>query len=228
MNKLAGSEAKAAKYVAHFAERGDHVSSSETHPLSEKGTRTDGSSGAQEHNEQANPSEQTDAQKEQKKPPGGHDKTPLPRAPPGYTVKFTFHKATDLPMADLNTLSSDPYVLAQLNTQLPTRHKEDPLLRVRTPTVRRNVNPEWNVDWIVANIPASGFKLKIRLYDEDPADHDDRLGNVHIAVDGIDENWPGIKNQPYKIRKRAGSKRAYLIRAFATCVKLSEHMYGEL
>ncbi|KAK4978417.1 hypothetical protein LTR66_010598 [Elasticomyces elasticus] len=228
MNKLAGSEAKAAKYAAHLAEKGDHGSSSETHPLSEKGTRTDTSSSAQESNEQAKQSEQTDTQKEQKKPPGGHDKTPLPHAPPGYTVKFTFHKATNLPMADLNTLSSDPYILAQLNTQLPTRHKEDPLLRVRTPTVRRNVNPEWNVDWVVANIPASGFKLKIRLYDEDPADHDDRLGNVHIAVDGIDENWSGIKNQPYKIRKRAGSKRAYLIRAFATCVKLSEHMYGEL
>ena len=166
--------------------------------------------------------------KDEKKPAGGYDSTPIPQAPPGWTVKITFHRATNLPMADINTLSSDPYVLAQLNTSLPQRHKEDPNLRMRTPTVRRETNPEWNFEWIVANVPSSGFKLKARVYDEDPADHDDRLGNVHVHVHNIAEGWQGIKDQPYSIMKRSGSKRAYMMRAFAVCTRRTHHMNGDL
>ncbi|GAM86343.1 hypothetical protein ANO11243_043570 [Dothideomycetidae sp. 11243] len=165
---------------------------------------------------------------EEDKPAGGFDDTPIPKAPPGYTVKFTFIRATNLPMADINTLSSDPYVAAELSTSLPQRHKEDPPLRFRTQTIRRNTDPTWNSEWIVANVPSSGFKLKARLYDEDPADHDDRLGNAHIHVSRIDENWPGIKEQAYSIKKRMGSKRAYLVRAVATCIRATKHMNGDL
>lgn len=161
-------------------------------------------------------------------PAGGYDDTPLPSAAPGYTIKITFHRATNLPMADLNTLSSDPFVLAQLNTDLPNRHKEDPPMRMRTPTIRRNTNPVWEFEWVVANVPASGFTLKARVYDEDPADHDDRLGKVIINVDSLNENWPGIKNQGYKIKKKSGSKRAYAIRACAACVNKAKHMNGDL
>ncbi|KAF2157741.1 hypothetical protein K461DRAFT_250919 [Myriangium duriaei CBS 260.36] len=163
-----------------------------------------------------------------KEPAGGYDSTPIPNAPPGWTVKFTFIRATNLPMADINTLSSDPYVSAQLNTGLQTRHKEDPHLRFRTHTIRRETDPVWNSEWIVANVPSSGFRLKARLYDEDPADHDDRLGNAHINVHHIDENWGGIKEQAFSIKKRSGSKRAYLARAVATCVRIAKHMRGEL
>ncbi|KAL9131848.1 MAG: hypothetical protein Q9217_000294 [Psora testacea] len=167
--------------------------------------------------------------KEKKKDPaGGFDEAPIPRAPPGYTVKFIFHRATSLPFADINSLSSDPYVLAQLNTKLPTRHKQDPYLRWRTPTIRRSVDPVWNSEWIVANVPASGFALKARLYDEDPADHDDRLGDVHVHVDNIGDNWEGIKERPYKIKKRRGSKRAYLIRGCAAMFSRSIKMSGDL
>lgn len=165
---------------------------------------------------------------EQEQPAGGYDPTPVPRAPPGWTIKITFHRATNLPMADLNSMSSDPWVLAQINTAMPKRHKEDPQLRMRTPTVRRSTDPVWNFEWIVANIPSSGFKLKARVYDEDPNDHDDRLGNVHISVHDIDEHWPGIKDQPYKILKRSGSKRAYAIRAVAACMSKAKHLNGDL
>ncbi len=131
-------------------------------------------------------------------------------------------------MSDLRSLASDPFILAQLNTALPGRHREDPLLRLRTPTAYRTVNPVWNCEWIVANIPASGFKLKARIYDEDAADHDDRLGNVHVAIHHIDEAWAGIQNKPYKIKKRMGSKRAYAIRAVAVCLSEAKHMSGSL
>ena len=152
-----------------------------------------------------------------KGPAGGFDQTPITKVAPGYTLKFTFHRATDLPMADINAFSSDPYLVASLKTSLPLRHKEDPRINFRTRTMRRNVNPEWNADWVVANIPSSGFELKCKIYDEDPADHDDRLGNICIHVDQVSENWVGVQEQPYKIKKRMGSKRAYLVRG---CVSM--------
>lgn len=166
--------------------------------------------------------------KDESQPAGGLDKTPIPRAPPGYTVKFIFHRATNLPMADINTLSSDPYVRATLRTKLPTRHKQDSDIQFRTPTIRRNTNPTWNAEWIVANVPSSGFELKARLYDEDPVDYDDRLGNVHVDVESLHDNWNGIKEQSYDIKKRMGSKRAYLIRGCVAMFSRGLHMSGEL
>ncbi|KAI1773888.1 hypothetical protein F4818DRAFT_420145 [Hypoxylon cercidicola] len=162
--------------------------------------------------------EQKDKIKSKAKPPGGFDSTPLPDAPPGYTVKFTFHRASNLPAADFSTASSDPFLTATLTTSLPKRHKEDPDLVFRTRTLRRTLEPEWEQDWIVANVPSSGFKLKCRLYDEDWPDHDDRLGNVVIAVNALDENWEGFKppGKEFEVKKRSGSKRAYILKACTT------------
>ncbi|KAI9733055.1 MAG: hypothetical protein M1834_003600 [Cirrosporium novae-zelandiae] len=169
-----------------------------------------------------------DSDKKEKQPAGGFDDTPIPYAPHGYTLKFTFHRATNLPFADINSLSSDPYVEAVLTSSLPKRHKQDPDLKFRTPTIRRNLHPEWNCEWVVANVPASGFRLKARLYDEDPADHDDKLGNVEVEVLSINKDWVEIKEQAYKIKKRAGSKRAYFIRGCAAIISRKVHMDGSL
>ena len=176
--------------------------------------------------------EQQDAEKQQKKgekkPAGGYDGTEIPHAPPGYTVKFTFHKATKLPIADLTSMSSDPYCYAQLNTSLGSRHREDPILRFRTPTVWGSTDPEWNEVWIVAHVPASGFKLKVRVYDEDQGNQDDRLGNVHVNVSSINESWKGFQHQAFKIKKRSGSWRAYAMRAIAVCFHEATEMSGHL
>lgn len=163
-----------------------------------------------------------------KGPEGGFDDTPVPRAPPGFTVKITFHRATHLPLADINTLAADPFILAEIYTDLPTRHKTDPPLRLRTPTVRESTDPEWNTEWIVANIPASGFFMKCRIYDEDPADHDDRLGNAHVETGPIGEPWRGLRNEKFPIKKRMASKRAQLLRGLAVCLGKAEHMSGSL
>ncbi|CAI7647489.1 unnamed protein product [Penicillium manginii] len=152
-------------------------------------------------------------------PAGGFDATPIPPAPPGYTLKFTFHRGIDLPVADFGSFSSDPYVAAQLSVDLPRRHKQDPPIRFRTPTIRKDMNPVWECEWIVANVPASGFQLKALVMDEDPADHDDKLGIAFIDVPHIDDAWPGFKEQSFKIKKRFGSKRVYVftnVSAFAT------------
>ena len=166
--------------------------------------------------------------KEKKGPPGGFDDTPVPKAPPGYTVKITFHKAENLPFADFGTLSSDPYVLAVLKTNLPKRNKQDPDLTLRTPTIHRNTDPEWETEWIIANVPASGFHLKCRLYDEDPQDYDDRLGNTHINVSHIDDSWKGFSHQKYQLKKRMGSKRAYTLRGCAALISRRVQLHGHL
>ncbi|KAG7104868.1 hypothetical protein HYQ44_016180 [Verticillium longisporum] len=147
--------------------------------------------------------------------PGGLDSTPLPDAPPGFTVRFIFHRAEHLPVADLSTWSSDPFVHATLKTPLVTRHEEDPDLTWRSRTIRRTTKPVWGEEWIVANVPASGFTLKCRIYDEDYPDSDDRLGNVTIDVDGISEDWQGVPppGREYKVRKRSAHKGVYLVRA---------------
>ncbi|KAJ5780852.1 hypothetical protein N7457_006012 [Penicillium paradoxum] len=153
------------------------------------------------------------------KPAGGFDATPMPYAPPGYTLKITFHRAEDLPIADFGSFSSDPYVAAQMIVNLPRRHKQDPAVRFRTPTVHKDMNPKWECEWTVANVPASGFQLKCVLMDEDPADHDDKLGIAFIEVPTLSEDWAGFKEKPFKVKKRFGSKRVYVftnVSAFAT------------
>lgn len=171
---------------------------------------------------------QKEASKEQKGPAGGFDATPVPHAPTGYTVKITFHRATHLPIADMGKLSSDPYTKAELKTDLLMRHKEDPLLTFRTRTIWKNTEPDWEEDWVLANVPASGFRMKARIYDEDANDSDDRLGNVHVTVNRISDSWPGIQNRPYDVHYRSGSWRAYALRGLAVCMGKEKHMQGQL
>lgn len=161
-------------------------------------------------------------------PAGGFDDTPLPDAPPGYTIRITFHRAENLPFSDFPSLSTDPYIHATFKTALPKRHKQDPDLILRTPTIHKNTNPQWETQWVIANVPASGFFLKCRLYDEDPTDHDDRLGNVHVNVRDISEGWGGIKEQTFEMKKRMGSKRAYTLRGIASVLNKSVKMSGRL
>ncbi|KAI2613491.1 uncharacterized protein GGS25DRAFT_467373 [Hypoxylon fragiforme] len=173
--------------------------------------------------------ERKDKLKTKAKPPGGFDPTPFPDAPPGYTVKFTFHRAENLPAADFSTGSSDPFLTATLTTSLPKRHREDPDLVYRTRTFRRTLEAKWEQDWIVANVPSSGFKLKCRLYDEDWPDHDDRLGNATIIAGGLSEDWEGFREKEFEVKKRSGSKRAYILKActsaFTKDVSMTPRLY---
>lgn len=163
-----------------------------------------------------------------KEPAGGFDATPFPPSRDGFTIRFTFHRAENLPISDLNSRSTDAYVHATLTCPLPKRHKEDPDITWRTPTIHKNVNPEWNSSWTVSGVPSSGFKLKCRLYDEDEADHDDRLGNVSLVVNQVGVSWSGVKEQRFQIKKKTGSKRAYGIRACGAMFSKNIHMNGHL
>ncbi|KAK7398143.1 hypothetical protein QQX98_012485 [Neonectria punicea] len=167
-----------------------------------------------------------DRLKVKKGPPGGFDTTPFPDAPQGFTVRFIFHGATNLPPADISTASSDPYLHATLKGTQPKRHKEDPDLVHRTRTIRRTIAPQWEDEWTVANVPPTGFVLKCRLYDEDYPDSDDRLGNVTIKVPQLSETSRGFPppGQDFPAKKRVGSKRAYFVKGIASMVSSEIHM----
>lgn len=159
-------------------------------------------------------------------PAGGYDDSPVPAHVGGYTIKITFHSATHLPIADLGTMSSDPYLKAEFQTALPSRHKEDPAMAFRSRTAWRTTEPRWNQDWIIHHVPASGFRLKIRVFDEDASDKDDRLGNAHVDCRELNEAWEGIYNRDFKIHKSAGSWRAYALKAVTLCMGRDKHMHG--
>ncbi|KAH6608451.1 hypothetical protein Trco_001797 [Trichoderma cornu-damae] len=169
-------------------------------------------------------------EEEHKGPPGGFDKTPLPDAPQGYTVRFVFHSATNVPVADFHTASSDPFLVATLRGTQPKRHREDPDLKYRTRTLHRTTQPVWDEEWVVSNVPPGGFTLKCRMYDEDVADRDDRLGNVTIDVGSICQDWAGIPppGQEFEAKKRVMSKRAFILRGIASAISHGGHLAPRL
>lgn len=156
-----------------------------------------------------------DKGKSTSKPEGGYDATPVPQhSMRTYTIKITLHRATNLPISDLSTASSDPYCLVQLNPPIASRHKADPYLRFRSITKYDTLNPEWEDEWIVAGVPKKGVTtLKIRVMDEDKSDSDDRLGDVKIELNNVgDYAWKDIKNQGFDVKKTKAGLRANLMR----------------
>ncbi|KAF8166620.1 hypothetical protein K438DRAFT_1857047 [Mycena galopus ATCC 62051] len=128
--------------------------------------------------------------------------------PPTYTVQITFDRAKNLPVADIGTLSSDPYVLASI--VVPDAEP----LKFRTPTIRRNRNPTWNCTWFVAGVPAQGFKLEMILYDEDPGPKisPDRLGKAvaRFEADQMKEGFESLETE-YVLQKRKGDLHPYIL-----------------
>ena len=173
-------------------------------------------------------SEKKESPQGKDEPAGGHDKTPLKPTPGDtYTVKITIHSALNLPVSDFPGMSSDPYILSQMNVPLTPRHKEDPRLRFRSNTLRKTLEPEWNAEWVVAGVPASGFKLKTRIYDEDPGNHDDRLGRVTFSTGPISEGWK-MDHHEHKVKRAGASVRAYGLRWLKTATCSGAHAHARL
>ncbi|CDO70837.1 hypothetical protein BN946_scf184801.g30 [Trametes cinnabarina] len=148
--------------------------------------------------------------------PLGADST----APSRYTCEIVFHSAKNVPLSDLNDLSSDPYIAVTLTPSLSgaSGPKSDTpqTISFRTPTARRTLHPTFNARWIVSGIPASGFVLVLHLFDEDPGNHDDKLGKAVIRFPDpkrdtaggqelkLKEGWDSGQRE-YKVHKRHGS-----------------------
>ena len=136
-----------------------------------------------------------------------------------FTCEIVFHRATNVPIGDLNTLSSDPYILATLTSLQHNKSRPEEPISFRTSTVRRTLNPEFDgARWIVSGVPASGFIIVLSLMDEDPGDHDDRLGKAVLRFPDPNRDTDAGKmelkrgwqtgEQEYKIHKRHGGLRA--------------------
>lgn len=165
---------------------------------------------------------------DEKSPPGGHDKTPFARTKgKRYTVRITYHSATNIPMSDINTGHSDPFILAQIDTDLPPRHSEDPHLRFRSKTVARSTEPVWNAEWVVAGIPESGFTLKTRLYDED-FNGDDRLGTLRLNSGRLSAGWKGHDKQDFKLKKSGADPVVYGLRWCAAMARSHKNLHARL
>ncbi|WWD22155.1 hypothetical protein CI109_106644 [Kwoniella shandongensis] len=165
----------------------------------------------------------------EKQPEGGYDSTRLPpSSSPTYTVRITFHSASNLPVADLSDGLSDPFILAQLTTSHKTRHDKDPYLRYRSKTVQRSLEPRWDSSWVVGGVPSDGFKLEARIYDEDPQDHDDRLGKIEYTSGPLDSGFKGIREESFKVKRSGVDLKAYAIRWLCVGLHKSQKLHAEL
>lgn len=144
-----------------------------------------------------------------------------------YEVGFTFHRATNLPIADIKNLSADPYIVARLAVPHHPLHDEKHPLAYRIPTCRKTLHPEWNVTWRVCGIPSSGFDLKLLIMDEDPGDQDDRLGRVRIRETQITPQFERNEVE-HSIQKRRGSVRAYVFTYVASALSRNISKHGRL
>ncbi|KAJ3532935.1 hypothetical protein NM688_g7348 [Phlebia brevispora] len=130
-----------------------------------------------------------------------------------YVCKIVILRVTDVPVADLHTLSCDPYIQARLSVEDTdgSRDGNPRYITYRTHTCRRTLNPEFNASWIVSGIPESGFLLSLNLRDEDPHNYDDDLGKTVLQLPWPDEPDPRLHEgwksgeREYKVHKRKGT-----------------------
>jgi hypothetical protein len=131
-------------------------------------------------------------------------------------VVITFKGASNVPIGDLATMSSDPYLFALLFPRTPQSPEHPPFpLTYRTTPKRETRNPEWNEAWHLGGIPIEGFDMEITIYDENkPWDCDNRLGVADFSVNKLPsataDGKPGEAQEfELKIKKRKASRRAY-------------------
>ena len=132
-------------------------------------------------------------------------------------VLITFNRASHIPVRDLISHASDPYLIALLTPRSSpsTQHPPFPL-RFRTTTKRHTRDPNWNESWHLGGMPPEGFDLEIKIFDEGKfGEINDRLGVAEISVDKLSPPQPPgekpreIYEHELKIKKRKARKRAY-------------------
>eukprot|EP00127_Corallochytrium_limacisporum_P004452 Clim_evm6s164 gene=Clim_evmTU6s164 len=102
---------------------------------------------------------------------------PLNGAPRPSVVKILIESGRDLPVKDILTRSSDPYVTIQVGLE-----------KRITAIKKRNLNPDWNQTF---EIPVWGYEketLKLAVYDSDalPGEPDDLMGEAFYHLKGCE------------------------------------------
>ncbi|KAJ1300149.1 hypothetical protein OPQ81_011902 [Rhizoctonia solani] len=162
-----------------------------------------------------------------------------------YDIEIIFHSAHSLPVSDIPSLSSDPYILASLRipSYADRDHAGPPPLVFRTRTIHHTRDPDWgNEAWRVGGIPGAGFVLRIALRDEDANKKDDRLGEARISFLGrkpvrngeqsAEQDWGRVreglnidrKEAPFK--KRRGGIRAFVSTYITAAISRSVSRHG--
>ncbi|THH31396.1 hypothetical protein EUX98_g2778 [Antrodiella citrinella] len=122
-----------------------------------------------------------------------------------YTCLITIHRATNVPVSDFNNFTSDPYFHISLSVNIGNGAPQ--ILAHRTRTERSTRDPTFDSKWVVSGIPSRGFNLALTLMDEDPGNHDDKLGQAVLwfpfAGQTFEEGWESGE-QEYDVHKRKG------------------------
>lgn len=100
-----------------------------------------------------------------------------------FTLKIFLHSAENVPVADFT--KSDPYFKIFLSSK-----------RIATTKViHRNLNPVWDEAFPV-KLPTTHCEIKFELYDEDPSQNDDFLGDFSIDLSQLQSG-----KQRYELKK---------------------------
>lgn len=162
-----------------------------------------------------------------------------------YDLEITFHSAHSLPVADVPSLSADPYILASLHIPAYASHEDPgpPPLLFRTRTIHHTRDPDWgNEVWRVGGVPGAGFALRIAVRDEDARKKDDRLGQAQISFRGqepgknlersAEEDWGRVREgltierKEAAIKKRRGGIRAFISTYLTAIISRSASKHG--
>jgi len=154
-----------------------------------------------------------------KKNGGKVESTPSRTKLPVSKVDFSFDiiKARDLVAKDRNMFgkktTSDPYV----EVWLCSDRKHEALCLGKTPTVKKNLNPQWNHQLRISvpflNAPWCN-QLQFRIFDEDLLSAPDAMGTITLPfawTDGNQQHWHEVpktsaKNAQGSIELRVQSK----------------------
>lgn len=84
-------------------------------------------------------------------------------------LKIRVRRGINLAVRD--TLSSDPYVVITMGNQ-----------KVKSPVVKDNCNPVWEVDMSLAILNDPNVPITLTLYDKDTFTVDDKMGDAEIDI----------------------------------------------
>ena len=115
--------------------------------------------------------------------------------------------AEDLAKKDLFGFS-DPYVTVELRQGYGVNgHLVD---QVKTKTIKKNLNPKWNEEWIFRIRPTFKHSVVLRVYDENRLTRDDFLGQVELPLDSkvpVERGTPALSPKAYKLRPRSNKSK---------------------
>lgn len=86
-------------------------------------------------------------------------------------LKVAVIRGTNLVATDLLNSTSDPYVMVSLGKQT-----------VKTRTVKRSLNPEWD-DELTVGVPSPTVQLKVEVMDKDRFSKDEFLGGTKVDLE---------------------------------------------